>query len=58
MHNNAAVRILARTEKIDIEKGIVQPRLKTIKDLKYRPTSRLSQTVILILNYYSISQYT
>jgi hypothetical protein len=58
MHSNATTKILARAGKVGAEKGVVQPRSRTMRDLKYGPASRLSQTVIPVLNPHSTSQHT
>jgi hypothetical protein len=58
MHSNTAARILAGAGKVGAEKGVVPPRLRTMRDFKYGPASRLSQTVIPVLNHHSTSQHT
>jgi hypothetical protein len=58
MHSNAAARILTGAGKVSAEKGVIQPRSRTIRDLKYGPASRLSQTVIPVLNHHRTSQHT
>jgi hypothetical protein len=55
MYSNAAARILVGAGKVGVEKGVVQPRSRTMRDLKYGPASRLSQTVIPVLSRSNMS---